>query len=141
MRVIRFLAALLVLASFTLPWIHVVPGALSQTGVSADSTVSFMSLFRDSYSPSAISELASDISDHNYCSVVYALGILFVGLGAVIGLASRAGHFVGILGMVMVSYFFIKVAGLSFFTGGSPVGMQVGYFITWLGFLIGVAAR
>ena len=148
MRPVRFLAALLVLASFTLPWVYLAPDALNQAGISGSlgsGGDSFLSLFQNTYSPSFLSQVASELSRGNYYDLVYALGVLFIGLGAVVGLANRAGHFVGILGMVLVSYFFLRVGGLSFvahlWNGGSSVkaGMDMGYLITWLGFLIGAS--
>jgi len=148
---IRFLAALLVLASFTLPWVYLTPGALGQMGVSADSKtgdVSFISLFQDTYSQGFLSQLAGGIGKGNYHDLIYALGVLFIGLGAFIGLGSRSGHFVGILGLVLVSYLFIRIGGWAFVThlwGGSgasaDVGMDVGYIVTWLGFLVGSLSR
>ncbi len=149
MKPITFLAALLVLVSFTLPWVHVCHAGPPHAGVipidNGGRSPSFISLIQKAYSASSISAIMKDAGHGRYAGLIYSLGLLFVGLGAIIAIFNRAGHFVGILGLVMVSYLFLKDGGLDFiaylWNGSHPwIGISTGYIITWFGFIVGACS-
>lgn len=60
---------------------------------------------------------------------------LFVLIGALVGLGSRWGHVLGLIGMLAITFALLSMTGDEL----SKITMNVGYILGWAGFITGAA--
>ncbi len=148
MKPIPFLAALLVLVAMTMPWFTADNtqrmGVLATSGHSDNGELTLWNITKEVYSnPVTIKENVLKTlrieSASSFESILPILGIPLVILGAVIGLfKGRAGHGMGLLGMVLLTLPLIYSPGEGIRSGSLTVG--IGYVLAWVGFSVGLVS-
>ena len=133
MRLVGFLAAVLVLFSFLMPWFQVDKWY-------GNEQVTMLQIAKELYSNvSQIEETISEVNQNPTTSSIlflsYVVGVSLILLGALFGLTGgRGGHFLGMIGMVLLTY------SLWVTTGKDVLNIiSYGYVVGGIGFLIGLA--
>ena len=132
MRIVGFLAAVLVIFSFLMPWFQ------TEVWYGAEQ-VTMLDIVKELYSSaSQIEEIVDDLNQ-NFTSasmlfLSYVIGVFMVFLGALFGLTGgRAGHLLGITGMILLTYPIWTTTGREIFNV-----ISYGYVVGGIGFLIGL---
>ena len=133
MRVVGFLAAVLVLFSFLMPWFQ------TQTWYGTEG-VTMMDIAKGLYSnvtqiEETVKELSQSPTNASILFLSYVAGVSLVLIGALFGLTgSRGGHLLGIIGMALLTYPIWATTGKGLFNI-----ISYGYIVGGIGFLIGLA--
>ncbi len=133
MRIVGFLAAILVLFSFTMPWFQVEKWYGTEQ-------VTMLNIAKELYNnmdqiKATIKELNTDNPSTDIVLFMsYVIGVSLILLGALLGLTGgRGGHLLGIVGMLLFTYPIWAT------TGEKIMDMiSYGYIIGGIGFLIGL---
>ncbi|WP_461864710.1 amino acid permease [Thermococcus sp.] len=133
MRIVGFLAAVLVLFSFTMPWFQVAKWY-------GNEQVTMIDIAKELYNNmDQIKETIKNLNIENpntnlILFMSYVVGVSLILLGAIIGLTGgRGGHLLGIIGMILFTYPIWAT------TGEKIMDMiSYGYIIGGIGFLIGL---
>ena len=133
MRIVGFLAAVLVLFSFTMPWFQVAK-------CYGNEQVTMIDIAKELYNNmEQIKETIKNLNIENpntnlILFMSYVVGVSLILLGAIIGLTGgRGGHLLGIIGMILFTYPIWAT------TGEKIMDMiSYGYIIGGIGFLIGL---
>ncbi|WP_148206376.1 amino acid permease [Thermococcus gammatolerans] len=132
MRIVGFAGALIVIFALFMPWFH--STMLGYESVSfykmAESTYSNLDEFLKTFQYLAEHDESGKTTSF---LGMYFLGVLFITLGALIGLTGgRGGHILGLIGMALFTAAWYMVFRDHLFDI-----TDTGYYLSWVGFLIG----
>ena len=132
MRLVGFLAAVLVLFSFLMPWFQADKWYGNEQS-------SMLQIARELYNNTTqieetIKEVNQNPTTDSIMFLFYVSGVSLVLIGALFGLTGgRGGHLLGIIGMALLTYVFWKTNG-----GNLLSVISYGYIVGGIGFLIGL---
>jgi hypothetical protein len=132
MRLVGFLAAVLVLFSFLMPWFQ----ADKWYG---GEQVTMLQIVKGLYNnTNQIEETIMDVNDNPTTSTMfflfYVAGVSLILIGALFGLTGgRGGHILGIIGMGLLTYTLWSTVGEDLLSV-----VSYGYIVGGIGFLIGL---
>lgn len=132
MRILGLAGALIVIFALFMPWFQEETGVHRSTSfyMIAKNTYSNLDEFIDTFQ-----YLAEHDDSGKQISFLgmYFLGVFFVTLGALLGLTGgKGGHILGLIGMSLFTAAWYQV-----FNEGLFNILGTGYYLTWIGFLIG----
>ncbi|MDI3474484.1 MAG: hypothetical protein PWQ79_1505 [Thermococcaceae archaeon] len=122
MRFLSYISSITVVGSFFLPWVSL-----------KDGNYSFLKILLESIDGS-LSWLNPESAGSLTTYVIFFTGVLLITLGVLFGLlGGRLGPALGITGLLIFTAISRVVYGEGFFSR-----LQLGYYIAFLGFMIGV---
>ncbi|WP_297498428.1 amino acid permease [Thermococcus sp.] len=132
MRIVGFLAAVLVLFSFLMPWFQTEKWYGTEQ-------ITMMEIVKGLYSnvtqiEETVKELNQNPTNASMLFLSYVVGVSLILIGALFGLTGgRGGHLLGIIGMALLTYPLWVTTGKELFNI-----ISYGYIVGGIGFLIGL---